>query len=108
MSFINNKKAFKTRFDYLKAMGSGSDKMNNEAMQKVNNIVKNGRNHGISIQGARNITIANNLSYNNAGAGFYGNYFMSDVLISNNQLLDNKYGIYVSFQVYYCNIEIDG
>lgn len=60
-----------------------------------NNIVKNGRNHGISIQGARNITIANNLSYNNAGAGFYGNYFMSDVLISNNQLLDNKYGIYI-------------
>jgi len=60
-----------------------------------NNIVKNGRNHGISIQGARNITIANNLSYNNAGAGFYGNYFMSDVLICNNQLLDNKYGIYI-------------
>ena len=60
-----------------------------------NNIVKNGRNHGISIQGARNITVANNISYNNAGAGFYGNYFMSDVLIGNNQFLDNKYGIYI-------------
>lgn len=60
-----------------------------------NNIVKNGRNHGISIQGARNITVANNLSYGNAGAGFYGNYFMSDVLVSNNQFLDNKYGIYI-------------
>ena len=60
-----------------------------------NNIVKNGRNHGISIQGARNVTIANNISYGNAGAGFYGNYFMSDVLICNNQLLDNRYGIYI-------------
>ncbi len=60
-----------------------------------NNIVRNGRNHGISIQGARNVTVTNNLSYENAGAGFYGNYFMSDVLVSNNQLLDNKYGIYI-------------
>ena len=60
-----------------------------------NNIVKNGRNHGISIQGARNVTVANNISYNNAGAGFYGNYFMSDVLIGNNQFLDNHYGIYI-------------
>ncbi len=60
-----------------------------------NNIFRNGRNHGISVQGARNITITGNLSYENAGAGFYGNYFMSDVLISNNQLLDNKYGIYI-------------
>lgn len=60
-----------------------------------NNIVKNGRNHGISIQGARNVTVTNNISYNNAGAGFYGNYFMSDALICNNQFLDNKYGIYI-------------
>lgn len=60
-----------------------------------NNIVKNGRNHGISIQGARNITVSNNLSYGNAGAGFYGNYFMSDVLISGNQFLDNKWGVYI-------------
>ena len=60
-----------------------------------NNIVKNGRNHGISIQGARNITVSNNLSYGNAGAGFYGNFYMSDVLISGNQLLDNQWGIYI-------------
>lgn len=60
-----------------------------------NNIVRDGRNHGISIQGARNISITGNLSYGNAGAGFYGNYFMSDALISGNQLLDNKYGIYI-------------
>lgn len=59
------------------------------------NIVKNGRNHGISIQGARHISILDNLSYNNAGAGFYGNYFMSDVLICGNQLLDNRWGIYI-------------
>jgi len=59
------------------------------------NIVKNGRNHGISIQGARHISILDNLSYGNAGAGFYGNYFMSDVLISGNQLLDNRWGIYI-------------
>ena len=59
------------------------------------NIVKNGRNHGISIQGARHISILDNISYNNAGAGFYGNYFMSDVLISGNQLLDNRWGIYI-------------
>lgn len=59
------------------------------------NIVKNGRNHGISIQGARHISILDNLSYSNAGAGFYGNYFMSDVLISGNQLLDNRWGIYI-------------
>lgn len=60
------------------------------------NIVRNGRNHGISIQGARHISILDNLSYNNAGAGFYGNYFMSDVLISGNQLLDNRWGIYIA------------
>lgn len=60
-----------------------------------NNIVKNGRNHGISIQGARNITVSNNLSYGNAGAGFYGNFYMSDVLVSGNQLLDNRWGIYI-------------
>ncbi|MBQ6190707.1 MAG: right-handed parallel beta-helix repeat-containing protein [Bacteroidaceae bacterium] len=60
------------------------------------NIVKNGRNHGISIQGARHISILDNLAYNNAGAGFYANYFMSDVLISGNQLLDNRWGIYIS------------
>lgn len=59
------------------------------------NIVKNGRNHGISIQGARHISILDNLSYGNAGAGFYGNYFMSDVLISGNQFLDNRWGIYI-------------
>lgn len=59
------------------------------------NIVRNGRNHGISIQGARHISILDNLSYGNAGAGFYGNYFMSDVLISGNQLLDNRWGIYI-------------
>ena len=60
------------------------------------NIVKNGRNHGISIQGARHISVLDNLSYGNAGAGFYGNYFMSDVLISGNQLLDNRWGIYIN------------
>lgn len=60
-----------------------------------NNIVKNGRNHGISIQGARNISVTGNISYGNAGAGFYGNYFMSDAFISGNQLLDNKYGILI-------------
>ncbi len=59
------------------------------------NIVKEGRNHGISIQGARHISILDNLSYGNAGAGFYGNYFMSDVLISGNQFLDNRWGIYI-------------
>ena len=59
------------------------------------NIVRNGRNHGISIQGARHISILDNLSYGNAGAGFYGNYYMSDVLISGNQLLDNRWGIYI-------------
>lgn len=59
------------------------------------NIVRDGRNHGISVQGARHISILGNLSYSNAGAGFYGNYFMSDVLISGNQLLDNRWGIYI-------------
>lgn len=59
------------------------------------NIVRNGRNHGISIQGARHISILGNLSYGNAGAGFYGNYYMSDVLISGNQFLDNRWGIYI-------------
>lgn len=60
------------------------------------NIVRDGRNHGISIQGARHISILDNLSYGNAGAGFYGNYFMSDVLLSGNQLLDNRWGIYIA------------
>lgn len=61
-----------------------------------NNIVKNGRNHGISIQGARHISITDNVVYSNAGAGFYGNFYMSDVLVSQNQFLDNRYGVYIS------------
>ncbi|MCF0196300.1 MAG: right-handed parallel beta-helix repeat-containing protein [Bacteroidaceae bacterium] len=62
----------------------------------MGNIVKNGRNHGISVQGARHITITDNVVYDNAGAGFYGNYFMSDVLISGNQLLGNRYGVFLN------------
>lgn len=61
-----------------------------------NNIVKNGRNHGISIQGARNITITDNMVYSNAGAGFYGNFYMSDAFIVQNQFLDNGYGVLLS------------
>lgn len=60
------------------------------------NIVKNGRNHGISVQGARHITVSNNLVFGNAGAGFYGNFYMTDALISDNQLLDNRWGIYIA------------
>ncbi len=61
----------------------------------TNNIVRGGRNHGISIQGARNVNVTGNLSFGNKGAGFYGNYFMSDVMVSDNQLTDNTYGIYI-------------
>lgn len=61
-----------------------------------NNIVKNGRNHGISIQGARHISITDNVVFSNDGAGFYGNFYMSDVLVSQNQFLDNRYGVLLS------------
>lgn len=59
-------------------------------------IVKNGRGHGISVQGARHITVSNNVIYGNAGAGFYGNFYMTDALIAGNQLLDNRWGIYIA------------
>lgn len=61
-----------------------------------NNIVKNGRNHGISVQGARHISITDNVVFSNDGAGFYGNFYMSDVLVSQNQFLDNRYGVLLS------------
>lgn len=61
-----------------------------------NNIVKNGRNHGISIQGARHITVTDNVVYANKGAGFYGNFYMSDAFITQNQFLDNDYGVLLS------------
>ena len=48
------------------------------------------------MQGARHITVSNNLVFGNAGAGFYGNFYMTDALISNNQLLDNRWGSYIA------------
>lgn len=58
----------------------------------ANNICRNGRNCGFSIWGGKNVTFANNISYNNAGAGFEIGYYALDGKFTGNQAIGNKYG----------------
>lgn len=58
-----------------------------------NCIVRNGKNKGIGIRGASHVNIHDNLIYENNHAGIYLDSNCSDILITNNQVLDNGIGL---------------
>ena len=53
----------------------------------ANNICRNGKNCGFSIWGGKNVTFANNISYNNSGAAFEIGYYAIDGMFIGNQAI---------------------
>lgn len=84
---------------FLEDQGGGTAS-NNANFVIANNIVKNGRNHGIVVKGGDRVIIANNVVYNNAEHGIAileNNAFLSDIIkITNNLSYNNKSGFVVN------------
>jgi hypothetical protein len=74
----------------------GSAPTDGESYIIANNIVKNGRNHGIVVKGGSRVIVANNTSFRNAKDGFAvleNNGFLSDIIkFSNNLSYENGNG----------------
>lgn len=79
---------------FLEDQGSAST--DGESYIISNNIVKNGRNHGIVVKGGSRVIVANNTSFGNAKDGFAvleNNGFLSDIIkFSNNLSYENSNG----------------
>lgn len=60
-----------------------------------NCIVRNGHHKGIGVRGASHVNIHDNIIYENQSAAIYLDSNCSDILISNNQIIDNNIGLWL-------------